>query len=74
MAAPFFGRLALFVNAAATSAEEERDAPQTGQCDHGVNNSGQQRILSAEDPGYQIELENANQTPVDAADNGKNQG
>jgi hypothetical protein len=30
--------------------------------------------LAAEDPGHQIELENAYKTPVDTADYGQNQG
>ena len=53
--------------------EQQGDAPGTGQTYQGIDDAAQQRILAAEKPGHQIELEQANQTPVQTADDGKEQ-
>lgn len=68
MAAPF-----LIIAAAAASAEQERNAPQTGQTDDGVNDPAEQCALTAKKPGNQIELENTYKTPVRASNDGQNQ-
>ena len=54
-------------------AEQEGNAPETGQPDDGINDPAEQGAGAAEEPGYQIKLENAYQPPVDTADDGQNQ-
>ena len=53
------------------SSEKKGDAPQTGKCDHGIDDSAQNSILTAKDPCYQIKAENAHQAPIDATNDGK---
>ena len=55
-------------------AEQQRDAPQAGDADDGVDDAGKRRGLSAADVRHQDELEQADQQPVDAAQYGENQG
>ena len=50
-------------------AEQKGRAPKTGQTNQCIDDPAEQRTLSTEEPGYQIELKNADQTPVYAADN-----
>ena len=53
--------------------EQQGDAPQTGQTDHGVDNARQQGGRTATDPSDQIKLEQANATPVERTDDGDEQ-
>jgi hypothetical protein len=68
-AAPFF----LLIAAAALLAEQEGNAPQSGKTDDSVNNTTENCVLTAKDPGNQIELENTDQTPVNTADDRQDQ-
>lgn len=63
----------LFAVDALTLAKQQGNAPKTCQTHQRVDNAAEDGILTAEQPSYQIKLENANQTPVQTADNGKNQ-
>ena len=54
-------------------AEEEGDAPDTGQSDHGIDDARRHGGGSAADPGDQIELEQTDATPVQRADDGNNE-
>lgn len=63
----------LIVAAAAASAQQKRDAPQAGQTNDGIDDPAQQSVLTAKQPGYQIELKNTYQTPVCAADDRQDQ-
>ena len=62
----------LLIAAAAAFAKQERNTPQAGKPDDRVNDPAKQRILTAKDPGNQIKLENAYQTPVSTANDRKN--
>ena len=53
--------------------EEQGNAPQAGQTNQGIDDSAEDCILPAKKPRNQVKLENTDQTPVGAADNGKNQ-
>ena len=46
---------------------------ETCQPNDGINDPAEQGAGAAEEPGYQIKLENAYQSPVDTADDGQNQ-
>ena len=50
------------------SSEQKRNAPQTRQTNYGVNQSAEQGTCPAEEPGNQIELENADEAPVQTTD------
>lgn len=64
-----FGNFPLFcVEARAVSAKQERDAPQPRKTDNRINNSAEDRGLTAEDPCYKIELKQADKSPVDRTD------
>ena len=56
-----------------TSAEQKRNAPDAGQTDNGVDDAADSRGLSAKDPCHKVKFENADQTPVDGADDAENQ-
>ena len=55
------------------AAENESDAPQSGDAHQREDDSGEDRGLSAEDPGYQVKTEDTHQTPVDAANDDQGQ-
>ena len=44
--------------------EEKRDAPNSRQGNNNIDDSAYNRSLAAEDPSYQVELEQANAAPV----------
>ena len=69
MAAPFL----LVVATAVASAEQERNAPQAGKSNEGVNNPADNGILATKEPCHKVKLENSDQSPVGTADDGKNQ-
>ena len=52
----------LFVVLAGT--EQEGNTPDSGQSDHGVDNTAEQRGLPAANPGYQVKLEQTDAAPV----------
>jgi hypothetical protein len=54
------------------AAEKQRDAPKRGEADKRVYHSADCRRLSAADPCDDIEFEQADAAPVDAADYGQN--
>lgn len=54
--------------------KEERDAPDGGYRHQCINYPRQERSLSAKDEGYQVKLEDAKQSPVDAADYQQREG
>ena len=66
------GRFLLVITASA-SAEKQGNAPQACQADDGVDDAAYQSVLAAENPGHQVELENAHKAPVNASDDGKDQ-
>ena len=53
--------------------EQEGNAPYGGDADECVDDAAQNGALSAEKPCDEIKLENADEAPVDAADNGQQQ-
>ena len=53
--------------------KQQRDAPYTGQRHQGIDDPAEHCALTAEQPGYQIKLENTNKAPVYTTDNGENQ-
>ena len=53
--------------------EQQRNAPDTGQCHHGVNNTGEQGAGTAANPGHQVKLEQPDATPVECTDDGDDQ-
>lgn len=57
----FFGRYPL--------AEQQSHTPETGDTYDGVNYAADDRSLPTADISHQVELEKANQQPVDGADN-----
>lgn len=57
-----------------TILKEQGNAPQTRRAHDGVNDPAPDGGLPAEDPGDQIELEHADQRPVDRADHYQRQG
>ena len=59
--------------AAAAFAEQQADAPEAGEADEGVDDAGDDGGLAAEDPGDEVKFENADQAPIQGADDGKNQ-
>ena len=54
-------------------AEQQGNAPQTRKRNNGINDPAQQCILAAKKPGNQVELEDAHKTPVDGANDRKDQ-
>ena len=59
---------------ALSGAEQKRDTPQSRQGDHGKNNACRHRIRATADPSHNIKLENADASPIDGTENGKDQG
>ena len=59
--------------AAAAFAEQQADAPEAGEADEGVEDAGDNGGLAAENPGDEVEFENADQAPIQGADDGKDQ-
>ena len=55
------------------SAEQQGNAPQTSQTNQGIDDPAEYSALSAKEPRNQIKLKNANQSPVNGTDNGKDQ-
>lgn len=49
-------------------AEKQRNAPNSRQCDHRVNNPADDSSLPAKDPSDYIELKNTDAAPVQRAD------
>lgn len=66
--------LLIFLVMIIRSAKQDADAPEAGKTDERVNDAAQNRVLTAEDPSHQIELREADKTPVDGADCCENQG
>ena len=56
-----------------TGTEHQRDAPNTCQSNDRVDDSAEQRGLSAADPSHDVELEQTNATPVQSTEDGQNQ-
>ena len=54
--------------------EQKGNAPKTGQGNDGVDDAAYEGVLSAEDPGYEIKLKQANAAPVDGTDDHEDQG
>lgn len=46
------------------SAEEQRNAPNTGKTDQSIDNSAEKCALSAKEPCNKVKLKNTDQTPV----------
>ncbi len=65
--------VALFFNGF-SGTEQKGNAPETCERDHSVDDAAYQRILSAEDPGYEVKLEQADAAPVDGTDDHEDQG
>jgi len=59
-----FGNFLFCIEANVVSAEQKRQTPQAGKTNYRVNNTADNCILSAEDPGNQVEFENTHKTPV----------
>lgn len=55
------------------SAEQKGDAPKTCQTNQGIHQATEQGKLASKEPGHQVKLKNADQTPVETTDNGQNQ-
>ena len=55
-------------------AEQERNAPERRQAHEREDHAAESAVLSAEQSGDEIELEQADAAPVQPADNGENQG
>ena len=55
-------------------AEDQRDAPDTGQSHHGEDDACEQRSGAPTDPRHRIETEKADRAPVQRADDNKDQG
>lgn len=53
--------------------EQQGDAPCAGQTHQSIDDPAQERILPAEDPSNQIKLKQADESPVQTADDGKKQ-
>ena len=53
--------------------EEQGDAPDGSQSDQGVDDAADNGRLAAEEPSHQVELEEADAAPVQAADDDKDQ-
>ena len=49
--------------------EKKRNTPNTCESDNCVDDSAENGILSAEDPGHNVELEKSDASPVERADN-----
>ena len=54
-------------------AEQKGRAPKTGQTNQCIDDPAEQRTLSTEEPGYQIELKKPHQSPVETTDDGQDQ-
>lgn len=61
------------VNGSETSAKKQRNAPQTRKTDQRIDDSAEYSVLATKDPCYQVKLEDAYQTPIDGADDRKDQ-
>ena len=57
-----------------TGAEHQRDAPNTCQSNDRVDDSAEQRGLSAADPCHDVELEETDATPVQGTNDRQDQG
>ena len=58
----------LLVAIAELFAEQEGSTPQAGEPNNRVDNAAEQGILSAKQPGHQVELKDSHKPPVDTAD------
>ncbi len=54
-----------------TRSEDERDAPDTRKCYKSVDDTGNDRTLTAADPGYKVKFEQTYGSPVESADHYK---
>ena len=54
-------------------AEEERDAPDAGERNDGINDAAEDRGLAAAQPCHKVKLEQADAAPVQRADDGEDQ-
>ena len=68
-----FYRLILQLLKALAGAEDQRDTPNACQCNDGIDDTAEQRGLSAADPSHNVKLEQTDTTPVQSAQDGKNQ-
>jgi len=57
-----------------TASEEKGDAPKTCKGNYGVNNTGNDCLLTATDPCYKVETEKTDASPVQCADDGEQKG
>lgn len=56
-----------------TLSEKKRNAPYTGKSNKGVDNSADQRILTAENPGNYVKLKKTDTAPVERTDDRENE-
>ena len=55
-------------------AEQQGDAPNSGQTDQCINHAADGAVGATESKGHQVETEDADGAPVQAANDGQNQG
>ena len=58
--------------AQATSAEKEGNTPNAAKSDHDIHDAAEQ-AHGAKQPGHQVEIKDADQTPVDASNDAQDQ-
>lgn len=54
-------------------AKQQCDAPDAGETDEGIDDPAEYRALAAKQPCHKVKLKNTDQTPVQAADDRKDQ-
>ena len=52
------------------SAKQQRQAPQTGQANHSIDDPADRSGLSTEDPGHQVKFKKADKAPIYRANDG----
>ncbi len=57
-----------------SSAEEERNAPNSGEGYDGVYYTADERFLSTEEPSNNVKLEKSDTSPIECTDNREHQG
>ena len=64
--------LLVFVILDFAGTEEEGNAPQSGKCHRGVDDTRPKGILTAADPRYKVKFEQSDGTPVQRSDDYEN--
>ena len=54
-------------------AEEQRNAPNARECNDRINDTAEERLLAAEDPGDKVKLEKTDASPVERTDDRQNE-